>query len=127
MSLFAQTESLKPCPDSPNCVQSFDASDQDHYIDPISIKPPAGQSISDYLVQQLQTLPRVKITEQRDDYLHAEFTTLIMRFVDDVEIVIDAEQQLLHVRSASRTGYSDFNANRKRVEMLRTLFQSPAT
>ena len=44
-----------------------------------------------------------------------------MGFVDDVEFLFPKEK-IIHVRSASRIGYSDFGANRRRVEHLRELF-----
>jgi uncharacterized protein (DUF1499 family) len=36
--------------------------------------------------------------------------------VDDVELRLDADQGLIHIRSASRVGRSDFGVNRKRVK-----------
>ena len=42
-----------------------------------------------------------------------------MRFVDDVEFVVDASQGLIQVRSASRLGYKDFDVNRNRIETVR--------
>jgi uncharacterized protein (DUF1499 family) len=44
-----------------------------------------------------------------------------MRFVDDVEFLFDDTNKKIHVRSASRVGYSDMGVNRKRVEELRKL------
>jgi uncharacterized protein (DUF1499 family) len=43
-----------------------------------------------------------------------------MRFVDDVEFYIVPDQQVIHVRSASRLGHSDMGVNRERIEMLRS-------
>ena len=75
---------LTPCPDKPNCVNSF-AEDEAHHINPIVSKGSDG-------------------------------------FVDDVEFYFpesSINQTTIHVRSASRLGYSDFNVNRERVESLR--------
>jgi uncharacterized protein (DUF1499 family) len=55
-------------------------------------------------------------------YLHAEATSLIFRFVDDLECVLDRAANVIHVRSASRVGHGDMGVNRKRVERLRQLF-----
>jgi len=52
-----------------------------------------------------------------------EFRSNVFRFVDDVEFLFDREKKLIHVRSASRVGYSDLGVNRKRVEKIRSLFQ----
>ncbi len=54
-----------------------------------------------------------------DSYLHVEFTSRWMRFTDDLEFQLVADQGVIHVRSASRIGYSDLGANRDRVEKIR--------
>ena len=63
---------------------------------------------------------RARVVEVTDRYLHAEFTTPVFRFVDDVEFLLAADA--IHVRSASRLGWSDFGVNRRRVERLRRAF-----
>jgi uncharacterized protein (DUF1499 family) len=55
-----------------------------------------------------------------DTYLHYEFTSLLLRFVDDVEFLFDDETRTIHFRSASRTGYGDFGVNRSRMEDIRS-------
>ena len=49
-----------------------------------------------------------------------EFTTSVMGFVDDVEFLNEPANGQMSVRSASRVGYSDLGANRKRIEAIRT-------
>jgi uncharacterized protein (DUF1499 family) len=66
-------------------------------------------------------LPRTKLVEENDSYLHYEFTSLLFRFVDDVEFLFDDESKTIHFRSASRTGYGDFGVNRRRMEVIRSL------
>jgi len=66
-------------------------------------------------------LPRTTLVEEAEGYLHYEFTSLLLRFVDDVEFVFDEETKLIQFRSASRTGYSDLGVNRRRMEEIRTL------
>jgi uncharacterized protein (DUF1499 family) len=68
-------------------------------------------------------LPRSKLVEETESYLHYEFTSLLLRFVDDVEFVFDDTTKTIHFRSASRTGYSDLGVNRRRMEELRTLIE----
>lgn len=41
---------------------------------------------------------------------------------DDLEIRLDLSEKVVHIRSASRVGYSDAGANRKRSEVLRKRF-----
>lgn len=69
----------------------------------------------------MATLPRTRLVDEDDSYLHYEFTTLLLRFVDDVEFLFDETTKTIHFRSASRTGYSDLGVNRKRMEQVRTL------
>ena len=68
----------------------------------------------------IEAEPRTKIVTQRPDYIHAEFTSALFRFVDDVEFLFDAEKKVIHFRSASRVGYSDLGANRRRMEEIRS-------
>ncbi len=49
-----------------------------------------------------------------------EFTSAVMRFVDDVEFSLEGSTNSINLRSASRLGKSDLGVNRKRVEKLRT-------
>ena len=105
---------LRPCPSSPNCVNSMVNEDEVHRIEPFR-----GVSLAE-LRELLQNEERVEIVTDHENYLHAEFTSLLMRFVDDVEFFSIAEEQVIHVRSASRLGSSDLGANRRRVEGLRT-------
>lgn len=47
---------------------------------------------------------------------------MVFRFVDDVEFYFPettSKEIIIHVRSASRIGYSDFGVNRKRIEDIR--------
>jgi uncharacterized protein (DUF1499 family) len=59
---------------------------------------------------------------EESGYIHAECTSWLFRFTDDVEFALDDAQKIIQVRSASRVGYSDLGANRKRVETIRRLF-----
>ncbi len=68
--------------------------------------------------QQLTALPRVRRLSRNGNYLHLAFTSLIFRFTDDVEFWVDESAGLLHYRSASRVGYSDLGANRRRMQQV---------
>ena len=112
---------LRPCPKSPNCVSSM-AEDEDHHIAPFTYEGSAAEARTK-LTGILESTKRARIITSTENYIHAEFTSLIFRFVDDVEFYFDAQKPLIHVRSASRVGYSDLGANRKRIEALRQLFE----
>ena len=112
---------LAPCKRSPNCVSSqADPADREHYIAPIRIRGNAMAAVR----AAVQAMPRTKIIREAPDYLHAEFRTRLMRYVDDVEFWYDGA--LIQVRSASRLGRRDFGVNRKRVEALRALIEARA-
>jgi uncharacterized protein (DUF1499 family) len=108
-----QNGALTPCPDSPNCVCSQETRDS-HSIAPL-------QATMDEVRRAIAEMPRNEIVRDDGDYIHAEFTTRLMRFVDDVEFLADPDNGVVHVRSASRLGHSDLGVNRERVEALRAL------
>ena len=116
--LSATNGKLDPPPNAPRAVSSQVAPDHRAYIAPFVVEGDA-KSFFAQLKNVVAKQPRVSIIKQTDQYLHAEFTTALLRFVDDVEFVLDAEAGVVHVRSASRIGYYDFNTNRKRVEAIR--------
>ena len=74
------------------------------------------------LLNVLLAQPRTEIIKQDERYIHAEFSSALLGYVDDVEFYLLPDQQLIHVRSASRLGYSDLGVNRKRVEAIRAEF-----
>lgn len=111
---------LGTCPASPNCVTSnpIEAADDSHSVAALRV---SGDPLVAWreLVLLLESTPRVRIVSQESDYLHAEFTSPLMRYVDDVEFMQDREDRAIAVRSASRVGHSDMGANRRRVEWIR--------
>lgn len=115
-----QNSRLKPCPDSPNCVSSFET-DPSHYVEPLRYNGAIADA-RQKLLSILNSTKRVKVVISEENYIHAEFTSLIFRFVDDVEFYLDENEPVIHVRSASRVGYSDLGANRKRMEAIRRQF-----
>lgn len=119
--LGVQQGRLKACPNSPNCVCSYDT-DKEHGIEPISFSGDAKSAIAS-LKKIIQSTPLTEIIESSDDYIYAEYTTKLMGYVDDVEFYIPANTSVIHVRSASRLGQSDLGLNRKRIEELRTQFK----
>lgn len=107
---------LAACPDKPNCV-STQADDEEHAIAPLRLLGDTDAAMTT-AINAVNELPRTTLVSQEEFYLHAECRSLIFRFVDDLEIWIDADNQMLHARSASRVGYSDLGVNRQRVEEL---------
>jgi uncharacterized protein (DUF1499 family) len=110
---------LAPCPSSPNCV-STQAQDEGHAIAPVRYRKPRAEA-KEVLKEVIRSLPRAKLVEEDESYLRYEFTSLLLRFVDDVEFAFDDEAKMMHFRSASRTGYGDLGVNRARMERIRAL------
>ena len=115
-----EPHTLAPCPNRPNCVSSL-AKDQKHAIAPFPIIDSVQTSL-DKLVSVIQSLPRTQIIFIDGSYLHAEFTSRIFSFVDDVEFLANPSKGVIEVRSASRLGYGDLGVNRQRIEDLRVLY-----
>ena len=111
---------LRPCPGTPNCVCS-EFADSDAVIAAIEFQGDPIDAWKNWLMT-VAAAPGASLVTSQDSYLHAEFVTPWMRFVDDVECRLDYEHNLIHVRSASRVGRSDMQKNRRRVELLRTEF-----
>lgn len=115
---------LNDCPNSPNCVSS-QAQDAEHAIQAIDFSGTPAEAKA-RIVSIINDIKRTKIVVADDNYIHAEFTSMIFRFVDDVEFHFpntEANKTSIEVRSASRTGRSDFGVNRKRVEEFRNQLQ----
>lgn len=114
--------SLSRCSAKPNCVCSEYADDFDHYIPPIS----SASNIDAIDISRASAIIKEmggEIRNETDQYIAATFTSRLFRFVDDLEIRIDPNQNVLHFRSASRVGYSDGGVNRKRVELFKKLYK----
>jgi uncharacterized protein (DUF1499 family) len=113
---------LAACPATPNCVSS-QADDDAHHAEPFRFTTSPGEAWA-RLVRTVSDRPRVNVVTVDDAYLHAEATSALFRFVDDMEFLLDAENQVIHFRSASRVGHSDLGVNRQRIEAIRTAWQS---
>lgn len=112
---------FSPCPETNNCVSS-QALDSQHAIAPIKAHGGIDKVMVD-LSNAIESMFGSKVVEINGPYLRAEYTSRIFRFVDDLECYYDVEEGLVQVRSSSRVGYADFNANRQRVEDLRIIFE----
>lgn len=108
---------LKAPPSSPNAVSS-QATGGNHQIAPLAYKGAREQAMK-ALKAIVEGTPNVTIVETRPDYLYAEYTSALLGFVDDVEFYFPPGGNIIHVRSASRLGYSDLGVNRKRIEAIR--------
>jgi uncharacterized protein (DUF1499 family) len=116
---------LRPCPNRPNCVTSdstSDGSDKDT-IAPIRFwnsPEDAWQKI-----QMIITRLGGDIRKTTSTYLWATYTSKFFGFVDDVELRMEPENKVIHIRSGARVGYFDFKVNKRRIEKIRKLFLVP--
>ncbi len=111
---------LRPCPARPNCVLST-GGDADHLIAPILYRTDRN-SARQRIRRIVSGMARTRIITDQPDYLHVEFRSRIMGFVDDVEFWLPEKEKTIHVRSAARVGYSDLGVNRARIEEIRVLY-----
>jgi uncharacterized protein (DUF1499 family) len=113
---------LLPCPASPNCVSS-QGTDREHAVEPLHYRGTASEAM-DALDTVISGMKRACIVTRTGSYLHAEFTSALFRFVDDVEFLLDDHAPTIHVRSASRIGSSDLGVNRRRIETIRQAWKA---
>lgn len=122
--LGLNNEQLVSCPQSPNCVSS-QLTDKEHFMQPIRFSG-SRQETQAKLLQILNMSQRTNIVDIQENYIRAEFTSKIFRFIDDVEFYFPAtktDQIIIYFRSASRLGYSDLGANRNRIEQIKQTFK----
>nr|CAB3492382.1 unnamed protein product [Digitaria exilis] len=125
--------SLALCPATNNCVStSEEISDSNHYAPPWNYNPKDGrrgkpiskeEAMKELLEAVTKTRPdnfTPRVVEKADDYVRVEYESPIFGFVDDVEFWFPpGNKPIVQYRSASRSGFVDFNANKKRVKELR--------
>ena len=112
---------LKPPSNTDNSVTSQAALYPDHpqrqYSDiaPLPLRGDGHATIAK-IRGVVAAMDGAKIVKNNPDYLYAQYTTTLMKFVDDVEFWYDPTARVIQVRSASRVGKGDIGVNRKRIE-----------
>lgn len=119
-NLGARGGVLAVCPASPNCVSS-QADDERHRITPLVFSGDPDAAFA-RLKLVLGRRGDTTIIDERAGYLRVELRTVL--FVDDGEFLLDRVQRVIHVRCASRLGYSDLGKNRSRIEEIRNEFSN---
>jgi uncharacterized protein (DUF1499 family) len=120
---------LKPPSNTPNSVSSQASLYPDHpqrayaEIAPFPLKGAPDASL-DRIASIIESMEGGKIVKKQPGYIYAQFTTRLMKYVDDVEFWYDPSAKVLQVRSASRLGSSDLGVNRKRIETIRQKFNA---
>ncbi|MGQ9426416.1 DUF1499 domain-containing protein [Gilvimarinus sp. F26214L] len=111
---------LQACPSSPNCICSEYPGDEEHYTTPVSTAVDANTI---RLVKEVAKDMGGRLEAEQENYLAFTFRSRVFRFVDDFEVRLVPEDDLLHIRSASRVGHSDFGVNRRRVDQFKNQLQ----
>ena len=115
---------LKPPSNTDNSVTSQAALYPDHpqrqYSDiaPLPLRGDGPATVAK-IRGVVAAMDGAKIVKNNPDYLYAQYTTTLMKFVDDVEFWYDPTARVIQVRSASRVGKGDMGVNRKRIEAVR--------
>jgi uncharacterized protein (DUF1499 family) len=117
VDLGVRNGNLKVPPSSPNAVNS-QATSGYHQIAPLAYKSSQEQAMK-ALKAIIESTANTRIVETKPDYLYAEYASALLGFVDDVELYFPPNAKIIHLRSASRLGYSDLGVNRKRIEAIR--------
>jgi uncharacterized protein (DUF1499 family) len=110
---------LSSCPDTPNCINSEFKDDTTHFIDAL----PYQNKSTDEVIRIVEgTIQKTggHLSEINENYIAATYTSKLFRYVDDFEIRVDSEDKNVHFRSASRVGRSDFGANSKRIDLIKS-------
>ncbi len=111
---------LTKCPQTPNCLSSHYIEDKEHYVEPLQYKMPKEQAkklISSIIIKTSSA----QLIKESPDYIYAEYTSSVFKFVDDVEFDF-SQNNIIHFRSASRLGKKDFGVNSKRIEEIKFRF-----
>jgi len=121
---------LKPPSMTENSVTSQAALYPDHpqrkYADiaPLPLKGEGPTTIAK-IKAIVEGMDGAKVVKSEPGYLYAQFTTKLMKYVDDVEFWFDPAANVIQVRSASRVGRGDLGVNRKRIEAVRAALDPP--
>ena len=107
-------------PSSPNAVSSL-TTDTKKYVEPLTMQDNLN-STREKLLCCLESMGNNAVIRVDSNYIYTVFTTPLLRFRDDVELLIDETDQQVHFRSASRLGYSEMGANRKCYNALKWLY-----
>ncbi|MEC9284094.1 MAG: DUF1499 domain-containing protein [Bdellovibrionota bacterium] len=120
-NLGLKNNQLSPCPDKPNCVSSYESSEE-HKIAPFQLSGDRDKDLSTVKETIASNFENAKLIKEEENYLYYEFTSSLMRYVDDVEFYW-TEGGKVHLRSASRLGHSDLGVNSERIETIRKNLQ----
>ena len=103
---------LAPCPDKPNCVST-----ETNDFTAIKIATYPAHKVW-HCLKLVVTELGGEFKESDEEYFWSTFESSLLKFTDDVEARLDIKNNLIHIRSASRVGYYDFNTNENRLKQI---------
>lgn len=121
---------LKPPSMTPNSVSSQAGLYPEHpmreyaRIEPLPVHD-SGPHTLERIRRIVESLDGAKVVQANSGYLYAQFTSRMLKFVDDTEFWFDPQAGVIQVRSASRLGRKDFGVNRARIEAIRARLATP--
>jgi len=113
---------LSKCPNTPNCYNTETPEDTEHYISPIKLSTNTADAFK--IIKDIVKNMGGVIQTENQKYFSAIFTSTLFGFVDDLEVKIDHKKNLIHIRSASRVGHGDLGVNKKRILLMKKLFEN---
>jgi len=105
---------LQPCPPYPRCASTQSVNPAE-FIKPLDYVGRADEILAKAR-KVMSAMKGSRLITAGENYLHFEFRTRLLRFVDDVEVYVEEAAHKVHFRSSSRIGYYDFKTNRHRIE-----------
>jgi uncharacterized protein (DUF1499 family) len=122
---------LKPPSRNPNSVSSqaglYPENPMRDYarIEALPVQGSGPQTI-DRIRRIVEAMDGAKVVQVNSGYLYVQFTSRMLKFVDDTEFWVDPQAGVIQVRSASRLGRKDFGVNRAHIEAVRAALAAPA-
>ncbi|MEC3884978.1 DUF1499 domain-containing protein [Halobacillus sp. HZG1] len=113
---------LSECPTSPNCVST--QTDQEEKRMDALVFTKDLETTKSLIKEILSERQRTTIETENENYIHAVVESKWIKFKDDVEFYFDQKDEVVHFRSASRVGYSDFGVNKNRMEAISQHYDS---
>lgn len=114
-SLFSQSQIL-PCPISPNCVSTHHKK-SGRQFEPLTYQHSLSQAKAAIKII-IQDKKNIQLVKEEETTLHYEYRTKFGGFIDDVLFYFDDQRKEIHFRSASRKGYHDMGANKRRMKKI---------
>lgn len=110
---------LSQCFPLPNCVSSESFMFYNN-TDPLKLAVPVEEAWP-RIKEILKELPRTTVITENDYYIHFIFRTLVFRFVDNVELLLNKEDNTVSIRSGSFIAIWDIGANWFRIRKIRNI------